>query len=271
MASNRDPRPSYRRRSRKKPTSSATRSKRVKASTAPRPTSSTTRRQQQGKGSNRVTSDKGRTKPVKKNPVSKTPRGAQGPKTPPVQGPRQKVTGIIGTRKGSTKPKNPPTPGSFVKTKSKPSTARGPSTTPKSVVKSATKLKVRGGRGGLAGLAMTALEMAARGGALGKTVKASYEKSDAQMDRLLKNPLKKDTTGSRKKPSSSVGKYNTKDADGTVRSRKKVGPKKVGPKKVGPKKVGTIAQSFDAAFAKARKAGKKTFTFQGKVYNTKTK
>ena len=70
----------------------------------------------------------------------------------------------------------------------------------------------------------------------------------------------------KKKAAASIGKYNTKDADGTVRNRKKVGPKKVG-----PKKVGTVAQRFDAAFAKARKAGKKTFTFQGKVYNTKIK
>ena len=32
-----------------------------------------------------------------------------------------------------------------------------------------------------------------------------------------------------------------------------------------------IAQSFDRAFAAARKAGKKTFTFRGKSYNTKLK
>ena len=32
-----------------------------------------------------------------------------------------------------------------------------------------------------------------------------------------------------------------------------------------------IAQSFDRAFAAARKAGKKTFTFRGKKYNTKLK
>jgi hypothetical protein len=51
--------------------------------------------------------------------------------------------------------------------------------------------------------------------------------------------------------------------------KNKVGPKMVGPKKVGPAKVGTIAQSFDKAFAAARKAGKTTFTHQGKKYNTK--
>ena len=265
MASNRDPRPSYRRRNRAKPTSSSTRAKRTKASTAPKPTSSTQRRAQQGKGSARVTSDKGRVQPVKKNPVSKTPRGAQGPKSPPVQGPNKKVSGIIGTRKGSTSTppkKAPPTPGTKLRPK-----------TPKSVIKPTTKLKGRGGRGGLAGLAMTAAEMAARRGVLGKTVKASFEKGDAQMDRFMKNPLKKDTTGPRKKPtatkkkpSSSVGKYNTRDSSGTVRSRKKVGAKKVG-----AKKVGTASQSFDKSFAAARKAGKKEFTWKGKRYNTKVK
>ena len=84
----------------------------------------------------------------------------------------------------------------------------------------------------------------------------------------LRNPVSK---ARKKEAAQSVGKYNTKDADGTVRSRAKVGPKKVGPKKVGPGKVGTVAQSFDKAFAAARKAGKKTFTFKGKKYNTKIK
>ena len=31
------------------------------------------------------------------------------------------------------------------------------------------------------------------------------------------------------------------------------------------------AANFDAAFAKARKAGKKTFTWRGKTYNTRLK
>lgn len=51
--------------------------------------------------------------------------------------------------------------------------------------------------------------------------------------------------------------------------KNKVGPKMVGPKKVGTGKVGTIAQSFDKAFASARKAGKSGFTFKGKKYTTK--
>lgn len=88
----------------------------------------------------------------------------------------------------------------------------------------------------------------------------------------LRNPVTKaKSKEAKEKAKKSIGKYNTRDADGTVRSRAKVGPKKVGPKKVGPKKVGTIAESFDKAFAAARKAGKKEFTFKGKRYTTKTK
>lgn len=84
----------------------------------------------------------------------------------------------------------------------------------------------------------------------------------------LRNPVSK---AIKKEAKKSVGKYNTRDADGTVRSRAKVGPAKVGPKKVGSKKVGTETQSFDKAFAAARKAGKSTFTWKGKKYNTKMK
>jgi hypothetical protein len=88
----------------------------------------------------------------------------------------------------------------------------------------------------------------------------------------LRNPVTKAKSKEKvEKAKQSVGKYNTRDADGTVRSRMKVGPKKVGPKKVGPGKVGTVAQAFDKAFAAAKKSGKKTFTFKGKTYTTKTK
>ena len=69
-------------------------------------------------------------------------------------------------------------------------------------------------------------------------------------------------TGEKKQksnPSASVGKYNTKDADGTVRDRLKVGPKKVG----------TIAQAFDKEFKSARTSGKSEFEFKGKKYTTK--
>ena len=63
------------------------------------------------------------------------------------------------------------------------------------------------GRGGLAGLAMTAASLAARQGLLGKKVQTSIKQDDARMDRFLQNPLKKDTTNERK-PSSSKSKSN---------------------------------------------------------------
>jgi len=68
-------------------------------------------------------------------------------------------------------------------------------------------------------------------------------------------------------PSASIGKYNTKDPDGTVRDRLKVGPKIVGPKK--PAKLGTTAKAFDKEFAAQRAAGAKEFEFRGKKYSTK--
>ena len=67
------------------------------------------------------------------------------------------------------------------------------------------------GRGGLAGIAMTAASIAARRGALGKRVKDSIKQDDERMDRFVKNPLKKDTTDERKStPSKSKSKYPTK-------------------------------------------------------------
>jgi hypothetical protein len=60
-------------------------------------------------------------------------------------------------------------------------------------------------------------------------------------------------------PGSNAGNYNTRDADGTVRSRARVGTKTVG----------TAEQAFDKAYATAKKSGKTTFTFDGKKYSTK--
>ena len=84
----------------------------------------------------------------------------------------------------------------------------------------------------------------------------------------LRNPV---SAAKKKEAKQSIGKYNTRDKDGKVRNRLKVGAKKVGGKIVGPKRVGTEAQSFDRAFAKAKKEGKKTFEWNGKTYNTKVK
>lgn len=47
-------------------------------------------------------------KPVKTNPTSSTPRGAQGPRTAPQQGPSQRVSGLQGSRTKPTTTKAPP-------------------------------------------------------------------------------------------------------------------------------------------------------------------
>ena len=226
MADNRDPRKKSRTR-RQLRTSSSDRSKRSKASAkdTPRPTSSADRRKQQGKGSRRVTSSADR---VKKNPVG-PPRGAQGPKTPPVQGPSRKTPTKIGQRSPNSSPKGPPT------------------TRPRNVVK---PTKGKAGKGnGLRSTLVAGAATALTTGALRNPVSRAKTKASNEK---------------KAKASTSKGKYNTRDADGTVRSRAKVGPKKVG-----EGKVGTIAQAFDKSYAAAKKAGKKTFTFKGKKYSTK--
>jgi hypothetical protein len=68
-------------------------------------------------------------------------------------------------------------------------------------------------------------------------------------------------------PKSSINKYNTKDSDGTVRNRLKVGPKIVGQKIVG---TGSVAGDFDVAYKKAKTSGKDTFEFKGKRYTTES-
>ena len=238
MASNRDPKKSYRTNRRgRRVTSSATRSKRTKASTAPKPTSSSTRSTTKGRAKNRVTSSSSR---VKTNPASKTPRGAQGPRTAPQQGPRQKVSGLIGSRpkaKASSSPPRAPGRNSIRRTSGL--------STPKQVIKA----KGRSG-GGVKGTLAAGLVTAAAVGSLRNPV--SRAKGKAAAERGQKN----------------AGNYNTRDKDGTVRSRAKVGPKKVGPKKVGDKKVGSVAEAFDKAYASAKKAKKKSFVFKGKKYTT---
>lgn len=139
MPANRDPRKKSRT-ARNRRTSSSNRSVRSKASAkdTPKPTSSSTRSTTKGT-SKKVTTGKGgvrsarlrqalkeaatpkrktsaKTPPkstkVKTNPASKTPRGAQGPRTAPQQGPSQRVNtrGLVGSRpKPKTTPKPPPT------------------------------------------------------------------------------------------------------------------------------------------------------------------
>lgn len=248
MASNRDPRKSYRinKRGRRVPiTSSSTRAARSKKSTVPKPTSSSTRGGARSR-SNKVTTGSGQT-PNK-------PTLPQGPRQPPVQGPYQKPPkGMLGSRNAVPKKpatKAPPTPGNKIssfKPKAKPTNTVKP-----------TRLTPRGGG------------RSAKGSGVKQTLLAGM--ATALATGALRNPVSKaKKTEAKKKASQVIDNYNTKDADGTVRNRKKVGPAKVGPKKVGPKKVGTQAQSFDKAFAAAKSAGKSVFTWKGKKFNTKTK
>lgn len=62
-----------------------------------------------------------------------------------------------------------------------------------------------------------------------------------------------------------------KAADGTLNAARKRGDYKPKQGPANPEKGMTRAQSFDKAFAAARKAGKKEFTWRGKRYNTRRK
>jgi len=135
MPSNRDPRKKSRT-DRNRRTSSSNRSARSKASAkdTPKPTSSSTRSSTKG-SSTKVTQGSGgikserlkqaldgvktkrtpaktppkTTKPtVRTNPQSSTPRGAQGPRTAPRQGPSQRVSGLQGSRTQPAPKKAPP-------------------------------------------------------------------------------------------------------------------------------------------------------------------
>ena len=265
MPANRDPRKKSRT-ARNRSTSSSNRSVRSKASAkdTPKPTSSSTRSTTKGT-SKKVTTGKG----VNTNPTSKTRRGAEGPRTAPQQGPSQRVSGLQGSRTKSSKTSSPPRPAS-------PRPARvGPQTRQAKAVQAANPGRAaraarRGGRGGpTKGMLAAGLVSAAATGRLRNPIskaKAQSSRKEGQKATLNGKPV----VWSKRKmdwvpdPGRNAGNYNTRDADGTVRNRKKVGPKKVG-----AKKVGTIAQAFDKAYAAAKKAGKKTFTFNGKSYSTK--
>ena len=135
--------------------------------------------------------------------------------------------------------------------------------TPKQVIKA----KGRSG-GGVKGTLAAGLVTAAATGALRNPVskaKAKANRKEGQKATLNGKPVvwnKKSGTW-KPDPARNAGNYNTIDKDGTVRSRKKVGPKVVG-----SAKVGTIAQSFDKAYAAAKKSGYKTFTFRGDKFTT---
>jgi hypothetical protein len=281
-------------------TSSSDRAKRSKTSAKynPRPTSSASRANTKG-SSNKVTTGKGgeikskrlrqalesvktkrtsaktppKAKPqpkVKTNPASSTPRGAQGPRQAPVQGPYRKPPSAMKSATPKPKPKAPP------KAATPKVSKVGPQIRQAKAVKAANPgRKVRATR--QAARTAAARRIPAKGAALAgalytaaQIAKSSGKPGAAKMSRLGiggNAPVSKSNQPKRK--SSNVGNYNTRDADGTIRNRKRVGPKMVGPGKVGAKKVGTAEQAFDKAYAQAKKAGKKSFTFDGKKYSTK--
>ena len=141
------------------------------------------------------------------------PRGAQGPRTAPVQGPSRAVKGLIGSRN---------TPAT--------KTTSGPPKVSGKTVRTAAKVGTL---------------INPRSDVPAKVAAAASLVADALASR---KPSAKKGTG---KPMASMGKdYKAKEKEA---SRK------------------AAASNFDQAFAKARKAGKKEFTWRGKRYNTKLK
>jgi len=226
MASNRDPQKDYRiNRRGRKVTSSADRSKRAKKASAPKPTSSSTRSRGRGTGSKRLTSASDR---VNKKPITGGPRGAQGPRTAPQQGPSRPVKGLIGSRGASTS--KPPVskvvkgPGRFADKPQVKANVKALKSSPLKYLKS--------------GKAAAAITLA--GEAFGAA-----------------------------KATADQGRISRENRSAPAKALKKKLPKVKMPKVDNTKP--TAAQSFDKAFAKARKEGKKTFSWRGKLYNTKLK
>jgi len=220
MASNRDPRKSYRRRNRTTITSSSNRSARSKKSTVPKPTSSSTRSSTKG-SSTRVTTGLGGTRArVKTKPKSITMSGPL--KDRYVGPPSSKKPSINRISKQLAKAKATP------------------------AVKSRT-----GGGNNLRGTAAAALVAAAASGSLRNPIskaKAKEKLSKAE-DLRIKNVSKGTSKDNRPKQGADL------DMKGIKAQAAKADKIK----------------SFDSAFSKARKAGKKNFVWNGKTYNTKLK
>lgn len=214
MASNRDPRKSYRRRSRTTVTSSSNRSARSKKSTVPKPTSSSTRSSTKGSSSRVTTGQGGARAKVKTKPTS---------------------TGLIGTRN------TPATKTTYTGPKT-PGVSFNPS---KRVQRFSDKPQVKAN---VKALQSSPLGKLLKGGkvagalAIAQTVKGALDS---------RKPKAQNKPDPKPKKSASFGK-NYKSQEKQL-SRK------------------ANAANFDAAFAKARKAGKKVFTWRGKQYTTKLK
>ena len=225
---------------------------------------------------------------VKSKPDSNpAKRGAQGPRNAPSQGPSQRTNGLQGSRP-KPKPNNAPpksaTPnasrvGEQIR-QAKAVKQANPGRAERIKRQAARSLAARSSRllsnpGVATGVAIAAVDSATRrfgdGTLKGKpnvptkpgnhkaNTKPTPQRKEGQKATLNGKPVVWKNGKWAPAPGSNAGNYNTRDADGTIRSRKKVGTKKVG----------TAEQAFDRAYAAAKKAGKKTFKFNNKLYSTK--
>jgi hypothetical protein len=153
------------------------------------------------------------------------PRGAQGPRTAPVQGPSRRTPTAMGGDTGRRGGPNQPS-------RSGPPRPAGPK-----AGRIGSQMRTAASLGTLVN---------PRSDVPAKVVAAASIVSD-----LLKNTSKGGSKKGTGKPMASMGKdYKAKE------------------KEAGRK---AIASNFDQAFAAARRAGKKEFTWRGKRYNTKIK
>lgn len=147
----------------------------------------------------------------------------------------------------------------------------------KTVLSPGTKLAVRAGAVGLAGLAGYGIGKALnkKFNISGKIVDKLMEKKDQRVSAMLKSTsndlpdtgpggvkLGKSPTGNGAKASSAPQKASSAPIK-TVKTK--------GGDYPSYKKTSNEAKEFRSAFAAARKAGKKEFTWQGRKYNTKVK
>ena len=191
--------------------------------TAKTPVTSSKRRPQRIKGAQtaRRTGSPDKMTVSGQRKITGGPRGAQGPATPPVQGPSRPTPTAMGGDTGRRGGANQPA-------RSGPPRPAGPT---------ASRVARQ--------LAKAGTIVNPRSDVPAKVAAAASLVADYMMSRKSK-PKK-----TAKKPMAKMGKnYKQKEKE---LSRK------------------ANASNFDQAFAKARKAGKKTFTWRGKSYNTKMK
>ena len=208
--------------------------------TAKKPVTSSARRPQRIKGAQtaRRTGSKDKMTVSGQRNIKGGPRGAQGPANPPQQGPSRRVPTTMGGDTGRRGGANQPA-------RSGPPMQRTPKTPGRFADKPQVKANIKSLRGQLRTAAKVGTIVNPRSDIPAKAVAAASLLADLMKQR------QQGKTKPAKRGMSSMGKdYKAKE------------------KALGRK---AIAESFDRAFAAARKAGKKTFTFRGKKYNTKLK